>query len=241
MTHAFSSRPNVIYRVLHALLGVVGRILFNVRISGTENLPRRDASRRGWICAAVPHRNWVEPFVLFWALPARPRLVAVADGPAVTRSPLRRLLIHLAGGVVAVWPRAARREFSDHLADAERVIDAGAVLLILPEKGPPARPPELRRLSPSAAHFARHTGAAVVPVVLGGTHELYLRRPIELRILRPISPPPPSANATVIARYMAEFRSQAQAAAADAHTRAEGHAPRRKRWSWLTGNYPKAE
>src|SRR5687768_9996942 len=192
-----------------------------------ENLPRTPDGRLAgaWICAGVPHRNWAEPFVLFWALPARPRLVAVADGPAVSRSPLRRLVINLAGGVVAVWPRGSAREFERHLVAVQQVIDAGAVLLIFPEKGPPARAPGLRRLSPSVAHFAQRTGAPIVPVVLGGTDELYLRRRIEVRILPALDPPRPDAGRAGIAEFMDRFGALIASAAVDAHQRAEADAP----------------
>jgi hypothetical protein len=70
--------PALAYRFLR-LVGVVvrrGILGFRIEVEGREHLPVDERGRRagGWIAAALPHRTWVDPFVLVVALPASPRL-----------------------------------------------------------------------------------------------------------------------------------------------------------------------
>jgi 1-acyl-sn-glycerol-3-phosphate acyltransferase len=228
------ARPSFAYLFMRLVLKAAARGLLRVRVNGDVRIPG------GSICAALPHRNWVEPFLLVGVLPAAPRLVGVADGPTLVRSWWRILLVRLVGGVVPVWPRASAGAFAAHVAAVRRALEAGAVVAIFPETGPPARPPDLRRLSPGVARFAAAAGAPVVPVVFGGTDELYLGRRIEVRVLEAIAPPPPDADRAAIDDWMADFRAVTTAAATAADARANAPPPRRKRWLWLTGKYPRA-
>ena len=77
-----------------------------------------------------------------------------------------------------------------------------------------------------------------MPVVFGGTDELYLRRHIEVRVIGPILPPTRTSRAAISA-WTSAFHDAVQTAAEDVHRRATASNPRRKRWRWLTGNYPR--
>ena len=178
---------------------------------------------------------------MLFLLPARPRLVMLADGPTIWRSWWRRFLVNRVGGVVPVWPGSAGDAFEAHLDAATRTIRAGAVFTLFPEVGPATRPPGLRRLSRALAHFARRTGAPVLPVVFGGTHELFLRRRIDVRILPAIDPPAADAGREGISAWMAEVSERVAPAALAAHLAAESGPAQRKRWRWLTGPYPRAD
>ena len=52
--------------------------------------------------------------------------------------------------------------------------------------------------------------------------------------------PPTQTNRAAIAAWTNAFAESVQAAATDTHERANAEKPRRKRWLWLTGNYPRA-
>jgi 1-acyl-sn-glycerol-3-phosphate acyltransferase len=230
-----STRPPLLYRLTRLICGLAGRLLFDARLTGTPPLGG------GWIASGLPHRNWVEPFLMLYLLPATPRLVVLGSGQAAMRSPWRRWLVRRIGGVVPVWPGARAAEFTRHLAAAKGALEAGAVFVIFPETGAASRPGELRRLSGSVAQFARHTSAPVVPIVFGGTHELWLRRRIEVRVLPPIEPPPADAERAALAAWMDEFRRACAAGAADAHEAAESAAARWRIGRWLTGHYPRTQ
>lgn len=242
MTGSARRPPSLIQRVTRALLRRLGGALFRVRVVGLEYLPvaADGLPVGGWICCAVPHRNWVEPFLLTYCLGDGWRFAFVADGPTVARSWWRRMAVRIVGDVIPISRRPDTHDFARHLAAAATAIEAGSVLAIFPEVGRPSRPPELRSLAAGVAHFALHTQAVVLPVVFGGTHELYLRRRIEVRILPPLEPLPRDAGRQEVAGLMARLEAIAQAVATDAHFAAEVNAPPRKRWRWLTGNFPRA-
>lgn len=233
--------PTLLGRVVRQLSRIVGRTLFSVEVHGLDLLPHEDDGRPsgGWIAAGVPHRNWVEPFLLVGFLPARPRVTIVAEGRTVNRSWWRRLLVRQVGGVILIETRPGVSGFDKLARAVGAAVDAGAVVVIFPEAGSPSRPPELRRLSPGVAHLAARVQAPVVPIVFGGTHELYLRRRIVVRVLPRLAPPVTTARLDV-AEFMEHLRGQSESAALEAHRRAESAAPRRKWWRWLSGNYPRA-
>ena len=85
-----SARATRTYRVLLRLVRLLGRGLFGFRteVIGVANLPRDAAGRPagGWIAAGLPHRTWVDPFVVADNLPIEPRLVFFGDGRAIYRS-----------------------------------------------------------------------------------------------------------------------------------------------------------
>jgi 1-acyl-sn-glycerol-3-phosphate acyltransferase len=224
----------VLHRAIPLICRSLARVLFDVHVAGCENMPASGA-----IVAGLPHRNWVEPFLIVAFLPPRRRLAIVAEGRTVSRSWWRRLVVRLAGGVIAIAARAGMSSFERIARAVTDTVAAGAAVLIFPESGPPSRPPEFRRLSPGVAHLAARSGASVTPIVLGGTHELYLRRRIVVRVLAPLDPPAGTTRPAVAA-FMANLETKAQAAAVEVHQAAESGGPRWKVGRWLIGNYPRA-
>jgi len=135
----------------------------------------------------VPHRTWIDPFVLVTLLPAEPRLVFLGDARAIHRSPFRRWLFARIGGVVPIRPEHGRSAFAAHVEAARSVVATGAVFALFPEVGPAVPVDRARPFGGGIGYFAVRTGAPVVPLVLGGTHELFLGRRILLRVLPPVT------------------------------------------------------
>jgi 1-acyl-sn-glycerol-3-phosphate acyltransferase len=244
-----SPRAGAPYRLFRLLFILIGRALFRVRVGGLENLPRTADGRPagGWIAAGLPHRTWFEPPALVALLPASPRVIMLADGPVMFKSWWRRFLIRRVGGVVPIWSRSSAQDFEAHVDAAQQAIRAGAVFALLPEVGPPRRPPALRRLSSGVAYFALRTGAPILPIVFGGTHELYLRRRIEVHLLPAIDPPTPApargsaGERTAADALMARLQAAVEPVAASAYRSAEPASGSRKTWRWLTGRYPQVD
>lgn len=170
------------------LVQTVLRLRFE--LEGAERLPRTPDGHPagGWIAAGLPHRTWIDPFVVALSLPLEPRLTYFGDGPAIFRSPFRRFLFSRIGGVIPIWPGGGRHAFDAHAAAAVESLAAGTVFVVFPEVGPPAPLGEARRIAPGLGYFALRSGAPIVPLVLGGSEELYLGRRIRLRALPAISP-----------------------------------------------------
>jgi 1-acyl-sn-glycerol-3-phosphate acyltransferase len=229
--------PTVAYRALRvAWRAAASALRFHVSVEGLEHLPRRDDGRRdgGWIAAGLPHRAWVDPFLLWMALPAEPRLVFFGDARTMARSPLRRWVLRRVGGVIPIPSRGGPHAFATHLEAAARVIDAGAVFCLFPESGFPSEPGTARPVAAGLGYVALRTGAPIVPVVLGGNEVLFLGRRLVLRVLpaqpwqvwaavdgAPVPGAPPAAGSAeerMLAHRIADgFREATSAAVRDAH------------------------
>ena len=247
-----SPRASRTYRALLAGIHGIGRRLFRFRIEvfGLDRLPRTEDGRPagGWIAAGLPHRTWVDPFVVVDTLPEEPRVIFFGDGRAIFRSRWRRWLVHRVGGVIPIWPGGGRAAVAGHLGAATAALEAGAVLCLFPETGTPTPPGTARPFGSGLAYFALRTGAPIVPIVLGGTHELYRRRRFRLEVLEPVTwqelgclladapPPEPwsSAERRLAHRVTLALHDRTVHAVAAAHHATEATPDRRKRWLWLT-------
>lgn len=186
-----TAAPGITYRALRALWRVVAWALrVRLVLEGADLLPRDAHGRRagGWLAAVVPHRTWIDPFVPWILLPARPRFAFFGDARTMARSPLRRFFVRRLGGVIPIPARADPRTVDRHFDAAREVLDAGAIFMLMPEVGPASKVGELRRLGGGFGYIALRNGAPIVPLVLGGNHELFLGRRIVLRVLPPLDP-----------------------------------------------------
>ena len=247
-----TSRASRGYRLTLAVAGTIGKGIFGFRtqVTGRANLPRRSDGRieGGWIAAGMPHRTWVDPFVVADGLPVEPRLIFFGDGPAIFRSAWRRWLVRRIGGVIPIWPGGDRAAIETYLAAATAALDAGGVLCLFPETGPATPPGTARPLGSGLAYFAIRTGAPIVPLVLGGTHDLYRGRRFRLDILPPMTwqdladlpagterPAPwSSAERRISHRVTLSLHERTASAVEAAHLATEPDPTTRKRWRWLT-------
>jgi 1-acyl-sn-glycerol-3-phosphate acyltransferase len=231
---------------------LIGRRVFGFRteVVGLDQLPRTPDGRPagGWIAAGLPHRTWVDPFVVADNLPIEPRLVFFGDGPAIFRSRWRRFLVRRIGGVIPIWPGAGREAVEGYIADAAAALDAGAVLCLFPETGSATPPGTARPFGSGLAYFALRTGAPIVPLVLGGTHELYLHRRFRLEALEPVlwqdlagmardAPPPApwsSAERRLAHRLTLALHERTAGSVAAAHLATTLPPGRRVHCRWLT-------
>jgi 1-acyl-sn-glycerol-3-phosphate acyltransferase len=250
---AISPKPGLAFRVAMGICGLLARGVFALRpeLLGAELLPHDDDGRPvgGWIAVPVPHRRWIDPFLLLLLLPQEPRLVFFADGRVLFRTRFRRLLFRLLGGVVPVWPHGGPKAFWTHVAAAQQVLEAGAVFVIFPEAGPPSAPDAARHIEPGFGYLALRTGAPLVPIVVAGTGEIYRRRRLVLRVLPTLTarelaglqaadalPEPNTAGERAAARRIAaEFSGRMAPIVASEHHDLERRSVQdRRRWTWLT-------
>jgi 1-acyl-sn-glycerol-3-phosphate acyltransferase len=216
-------------RVLATTLGM------RLRVEGLEHVP----SSGGYIVAAAPHRTWLDPFVLLFALPVEPRIYFLGDGEAMYRDPLRALFVRRLGGVVPIW--RASRGIEGHVAAISEVLAAGAVVALFPERGPAVPVERARPFAAGVGYLALRTGAPVVPAAIGGTHELYLRRGVVVRFLSPALPPYPAHDGHAERALAHAFRDGLYAVIAP-HVgpllrMVEPHSGFKKRWRWLTNAF----
>lgn len=247
---ASTGAPWLYRALLLACRAVAASLGFRMELRGAASLPVDSAGRPagGWIAAGIPHRTWIEPFVLVLLLPREPRVVFLGDARTMTRSALRRALLRSIGGVVPIRPGSGPRAFEAHVRAAREVLASGRVFALFPEVGPPVPPDAARPISAGIGYIALRTGAPIVPLVFGGTHELYLRRRIVLEVLPRVDPadlagiPPDAPRPTpgtreerAAAHRIAQALHDRTAAAVEATWRAAEPRPGfRRRWRWLT-------
>ena len=122
------------------------------------------------------------------------------------------------------------------------------MLCLFPETGPATPPGTARPFGSGLAYFALRSGAPIVPIVLGGTDELYRGRRFRVDILEPVtwqdlagspagSPPPEpwsSAERRLAHRITAALHERTAPAVERAHLATLPRPGTRKRWRWLT-------
>jgi len=188
---AATAAPGLTYRILRRCWRVAAWALrLRFEVDGLEHLPRDQAGRQvgSWIAAGLPHRTWIDPFLPWMLLPVRPRLTFFGDARTMARSPLRRWVLARLGGVIPIPAAHDPRAVPVHLAAAETVLRNGGVFCLFPETGPATPPGTIRRLGAGIGYIALRNRTPIVPIILGGTHELYLGRRIILRVLPPLDP-----------------------------------------------------
>jgi len=249
-----SPRAGIAYRLLRITWRAIAFTLgFRVELAGLEHLPRTPDGHLagGWICAGIPHRSWVDPFLPWGWLPAEPRLCFFGDARTMARSSLRRWVLRRVGGIIPIPSHGGPRSFATHLEAARAVIDAGAVFCLFPESGAMVPAGTARPVSSGIGYIALRTGAPIVPVVIGGNDVLFLGRRLSVRVLPAVSwgslvaadgqpvpeavPEPGSADERRLARRIADgLRATTAPDVAGAYRAAVPPPGRPQRWRGLT-------
>ena len=237
-----SGRAGLAYRTARIAWRVVAACLrVRIRLEGGDQLPRSGA----YIVAGAPHRTWVDPFLLWGWLPAEPRLVFFGDARAMGRTRVRRAVLRLVGGVIPI-PSSHRAGATDtHFAAATEALRSGAAFCLFPETGPAAPLGSIRRLGAGVGYIALRSGVPVVPVAIGGNHELFLGRTIVVRVLPPLSalelagltaPPEPGsvAEREAVHRVLDGMAAAYAGPVRDVHDASEPPPGTRKRLTRLT-------
>jgi 1-acyl-sn-glycerol-3-phosphate acyltransferase len=253
-----TSRPSIAYRLVRAGFTAIRREVFrfHLKVEGAEHLPIGPDGRPlgGYIAVGLPHRTWVEPMLALEAMPTVPRLVFFGDGKAMLRSPVRRFVVRRMGGMIPIWKPGAGADrpraevLTTYLEAARRSLAAGAIVLVFAEVGPPVDPGHARPLGRGAILFALRLGVPIVPLIFGGTDELFRGRSMVIRVLPSTTvtelvgqdldaaPPEPwSAAERAITRSATIALHHHCARAVSEVYRAALPAPgTRRRWPWLT-------
>lgn len=200
------------YRVFRLLVRFVafGVLRLRIQTTGQEHLPSG-----GYLLVAAAHRGWMDPFVVYHALPVEPRAWFLGSGPSTFTARWREVLIRRLGGLLPVWRGGVG--IDQHVASARAVIANGAVFAQMPEgtvSGPPGRVGAMRT---GWAIIAMRTEAPIVPLAVAGTEELYIGRRMASQVLPPTTvrelaglapdallPEPGSRDELALAKVMTE-------------------------------------
>jgi 1-acyl-sn-glycerol-3-phosphate acyltransferase len=165
-------RPGRRVRAVHAACRLATGLYLRPRYERIAGIPP------GAILA-FNHLSWFDPFLVFAALPAEPRLYLFGPKEVDMTKGFRNRLIRATR--VAVPFRPDRRDLVASVRRVGDVVAAGGRLAIAAEGRIHPGERRIERLHPGVAVFARRSGAPVVPLAINGTSWLAWRRPIRVR------------------------------------------------------------
>jgi 1-acyl-sn-glycerol-3-phosphate acyltransferase len=189
-------------RVARLVIRLLLTLFFRVRVDGRERIP----TGRPLICAAN-HHSWLDPFLLLAILPLAPRRYAIGNASAV--SPAWRRVIapfHTFIPLDRARPQAAIHAMED-------ILERGNTLIIFPEGGVGPGDGCVRPLQSGTAYLAQRTGYPILTVGITGSHDLWWRKRVTVRI-GPCIDPARYVEGTARARrtaLLADLRAQIQA------------------------------
>ena len=204
--------------VVRVILGA----LFDVRVD--SGLPAR-----GPLIVVANHQGWADGFLIAAAFPLAAPVRFLGDRDGTMSSWWHRALLE---SLDLVIPIDRSRQGADRAAIARTLaaLERGEIVVVFAEGRVSHTESALSEFARGVGYLALRSGAPVLPVWLGGTAELYLRRPLHVQVgaQRAIERGTPSKEATV-----ALSRTLHQDLAKLSRPWQE---PERqtKRWRWLT-------
>ena len=180
---AVDTATNRIYRFLRVLVHGLNRLAFRTTVEGRDLVPAE-----GPVIIAPVHRSFIDFFVASEVTDRK--LHYMAKDSLFANPRFGRFLLSV--GAFPVHRESADREA---LRRAQRVLDAGEVLVQFPE-GERRTGPVVEGLHEGVAFLAARTGATIVPVGIGGSATVMPKgkriprpRRIHLVVGQPIAPP----------------------------------------------------
>ncbi len=180
-----------IYELLRVLVRTINRVVFRASVEGPGRVPDE-----GPVIIAPVHRSFID--FLVTSEVTRRKLHYMTKDTMWDNRLLARIIPVLGGFPV-------NRETADReaLRRAQRVLEAGEVLIMFPE-GTRRDGPVVKDLHEGVAFLALRTGATIVPVGIGGSASVlpkgsHLPRPhhVHLVVGEPIGVPPPAGRGRV--------------------------------------------
>ncbi|HEV3233498.1 MAG TPA: 1-acyl-sn-glycerol-3-phosphate acyltransferase [Candidatus Dormibacteraeota bacterium] len=173
------------YRAARAILLPIFRAVFRLRVEGRENLPRVGAHGGAYI-AIANHLNWLDPFVLLYALPVVPRVHFLGNPEGLVTHRFQWRVVRSVGGYIAVDQARHGDQTLYHYVDL--CLRRGGAVGLFPEGHYGDREGAIQDFHSGFAHFAVDNQVPVMPVALSGTQDLWLRKTVRIIIGSPISP-----------------------------------------------------
>jgi 1-acyl-sn-glycerol-3-phosphate acyltransferase len=177
------ARAGLYVRVFRLAVRGLLRLFFRVRVRGLKNLPGTP------VIVCPNHLGWSDPFMILCFLPVEPRLYALGYSldyvPDEGARAFRARVVNSLNVMIQLRmdrPIEAVRVMRD-------VIRRGGSLLIFPEAtSMGAKEGVIQPFQEGAAHLSILTGTPIIPVGITGTRDLWLRRPITIRIGKALFP-----------------------------------------------------
>lgn len=148
----------LLYWVAWVVVRVLARVLFRLKVSGAQNVPKH-----GGVVIAANHASYLDIPILGCGMPRRASFIGRMD---LFSGPVSALMRHL-GWIPIRRERVDRKGFDE----AIRRVKAGQAVVIYPEGGR-TEDGILQAAKPGVGMIVAATGCPVVPAFLDGTYEV---------------------------------------------------------------------
>ncbi len=165
-------------RLFRVVVRALFKLMFRVRVTGLDNLPDKPVI----ICAN--HLGWTDAFLVLLFLPLEPRIYILGERQVAHISRFRNYMIRK----LEIMVPLDRDKPREALYVMSGVLKRGGSLLIFPEGKLGAQEAELQPLQQGASHLSLFSNTPILPIGLTGTHELWLRHTLTVRIGQPCNP-----------------------------------------------------
>jgi 1-acyl-sn-glycerol-3-phosphate acyltransferase len=194
-------------------------VVFRIRVEGKQNIPSQ-----GNFIIIANHLAWLDPFLILSSFRSEPRVHFLGDTTILRTRRLQWWIVRMVGGYVPVNKQLhGDVKLFEHV---DTCLQRGGVVALFPEgttNG--AREGCLLPFKKGFAHWALDNHLPVVPVVLSGTREVWLRKNVTLAIGPPLEPGGHTVESLV------ELAEQCLAAMLPPYVEPTGPKPLRQ---WLT-------
>lgn len=169
------------YRLVRMVCIPLLRALFRIEVRGRELIPAA-----GPYIVAANHLNWPDAPLLLTAFPLVPRMNFIGDATFVRESSLLWFFVRQVGGVLPLVEHSHASVALIHVVTA--CLRRGGSIAIFPEGRYADREGSLLPFHRGFAKLALAEHVSVVPVAIGGTKQLWLRKRITVVIGAPVEP-----------------------------------------------------
>ena len=211
-------KATTVFRVVRLIAQPLFHLLFRLDVKGRENIPD------GAAVVICNHLGWMDAISVLLAFPAEPRVHMLADPTSMMKNRALWTLVKAAGGIVPL--DRAQRGNPMLFRHVGRCLALGGMVAVFPEGDFGPREGALLPFKKGFAYFAVEAGVPVVPVGLSGMKDLWLRKPLAMRIGAPIE----TTGKTV--DEVRELGEKAVTALVPPYAEPTGPKPLRR---WLTG------
>mgnify|MGYP006290817573 CR=1 FL=1 len=165
------------FKIARKLVSILLNSMVNLKVEGRENIP----DDKQFILISN-HLNWSDPFFIYSIFSPEPRIIFVAEYDGIYDSFLNRKFIDFVGKPIITIDRTKTNSRSAGLKSMFRVVRGGEILSIFPEGRIGHEEGELFPFHVGVFSLAKKLGVPVLPVAIAGSHELYFRKPVNIKI-----------------------------------------------------------
>jgi 1-acyl-sn-glycerol-3-phosphate acyltransferase len=163
------------FRILRVTLTPLLHLLFDIRVSGRQNIPRN----RNYVLIAN-HLGWLDSFLILATFPAEPRIHFLGATELLVTRRFQWAMVKSVAGFIPVTRHASPDTVL--FSHVNRCLQRGGVVALYPEGNYGPTEGAIMPFKKGFAHLAIDNDAPILPVALSGTKDIWLRKTVRIII-----------------------------------------------------------